>query len=102
MSEIVLGPGALDNPAIPDYVSVDGKAIRKIFGWATSSAIARAIGRKEIPPSIVPNRHQWTVGQLRDWRIRRGILANREAERREAECATLASKGTFLERAALE
>lgn len=32
MSEIVLGPGALDNPAIPDYVSVDGKAIRKIFG----------------------------------------------------------------------
>lgn len=102
MSEIVLGPGALDDPGIPDYVSLDGAAIRKIFGWSTSSAITRAIGRKEIPPSIVPNRHQWTVGQLRDWRIRRGILANREAERREAECATLASKGTFLERAALE
>lgn len=31
MSEIVLGPGALDDPAIPDYVGVDGTAIRKIF-----------------------------------------------------------------------
>lgn len=102
MSEIVLGPGALDDPAIPDYVGVDCAAIMKIFGWTRKETVTRAIGRKEIPPSIVPRRNRWTIGQLRDWRMRRGILTNREAERREAECATLAAKGTFLERTALE
>lgn len=100
MSSIELGPGALDDPAIPDFVGVSQEQLMRIFGWTNRTTIAKNIG-KRIPPSHDDGRNEWTIGQLRDWRIRRGLLANRKAERLAEECAKLASRETALEQAAL-
>lgn len=100
MSEIVLGPGALDDPSVPDFAVVDVAAIMRIFGWTGKNTITRQVG-KMIPPPLQKRNRKWTVGQLRDWRNRLGIQANENAIRLREECAKLAARETALERAAL-
>lgn len=100
MTIINIGPGALDDTSIPDYVGVDAEGIMRIFGWTNRTSINKNLG-KRIPPSLDCHRYEWTIGQLRDWRMKRGLLANQEADRRARECARIIEAGSMLEKAAL-
>lgn len=95
-----LTPDLLENPEVPDAQALDTEDVQKIFGWADNTRVSKNIGTK-LPPPFERRPLLWTVGQIRDWRVRRGILENRKAIRREEECAKLADEATLFEKAAL-
>lgn len=97
---IEFNENTLDDVSVPDFTSVDAEAIMKIFGWRNRNTITRQVG-KMIPPPTGKRNRKWTVGQLRDWRVRIGIQANERAARLNEECVKLAARETAFEQAAL-
>lgn len=95
MSEIVLGPGALDDPAIPDAFAVGLEGIKSIIGKKSRSSIYRKIEAGDIPPPAQTHPIEWTVGQLRDWRLRKSLEANERAWSTRAKIR--ARKGSSVE-----
>lgn len=67
----------IDDPSVPPYVTVGVTSLMAYIGVTTEMSVYRAVNRGELPTAMVPG--QWTVGQIREWRILLGRLANVKA-----------------------
>lgn len=67
----------IDDPNVPPYVTVGITSLMAYINVTTEMSVYRAVNRGELPPAMVPG--QWTVGQIREWRILLGRLANVKA-----------------------
>ena len=67
----------IDDPNVPPYVTVGITSLMAYMNVTTEMSVYRAINRGELPPAMVPG--QWTVGQIREWKILLGRLANVKA-----------------------
>lgn len=67
----------INDPNVPSYVTVGVTSLMAYLGVTTEMSVYRAVNRGELPPAMIPG--QWTVGQIREWRILMGRLANVKA-----------------------
>lgn len=86
---IEFNENTLDDPSVPEYVRVNMDAMMSMLGVSSRSSVFRAIDRKEIPPGF-GKKKEWTIGQLREWRVMRGRMANVEAMLRQSETDKIA------------
>ena len=73
----------IDDPSVPPYVTIGITSLMAYIGVTTEMSVYRAVNRGELPPAMVPG--QWTVGQVREWRILLGRLANARAIQGQAK-----------------
>lgn len=64
----------INDPNVPGYTVVGITALMAYTGTTTEASVYRAINRGDLPPAHVPG--QWTVQQVREWKVLLGRLAN--------------------------
>lgn len=71
--------GTLDDMSVSDVISVDLENMKAILGVKSRASIYRSIDSGDIPPPARTRPLEWTIGQLRDWRLRKSLAANERA-----------------------
>lgn len=67
----------IEDPSVPGYVTIGIKGLMEYIGATTELTVYRAIERGELPPGYLPG--QWTVAQVREWKLLMGKVANAKA-----------------------
>lgn len=71
--------GTLDDMSVSDVISVDLENMKAILGVKSRASVYRSIDAGEIPAPFERRPLKWTIGQLRDWRLKRSLQANAKA-----------------------
>ena len=81
----------IEDPSVPGYVTIGVRGLMGYLGASTELTVYRAIERGELPPGYLPG--QWTVAQIREWKILMSRVANAKALQNRLKGSNLSYEG---------